>query len=186
MIKMPSRLLLILVMVYPLYAVDKSKGIAQPKQWSDQAETDLVNLIADNADARAVYTKVVKRLRRSGVPVSYAWKVFTDPTVLVDERIVERFAKPAERLDYQDYRRIFVNADRINHGVVFYHRHEKLLNEVAEKYGVDPYLILSFVGVETRYGEYDSAYPVFNSLHTIIHTMPGGQSGWKMKWWPGS
>ena len=114
----------------------------------------------------------MKRLRRSGVPISYAWKVLNDPSVKVDQRIVERFARPAERMDYADYRRIFVNDDRINHGVVFYHRHQKLLHEVADKYGVDPYLILSFVGVETRYGEYNSAYPVFNSLHTIIHTMP--------------
>ncbi|MCF7807391.1 MAG: lytic murein transglycosylase [Candidatus Marinimicrobia bacterium] len=133
---------------------------------------DLVNRISSNDDARNVYTRVVKRLRRSGVPVSYAWEVFSDPEIRVDETIVKRFSKPAERLDYSDYRRIFVNNDRINEGILFYYRHQELLNEVADRYGVDPFLILSFVGVETRYGRHSSSYPVFNSLHTIIHTMP--------------
>ncbi|MCF6237272.1 MAG: lytic murein transglycosylase, partial [Candidatus Marinimicrobia bacterium] len=57
-------------------------------------------------------------------------------------------------------------------GVKFYNKHKKLLHQVASQYGVDPYLILSFVGVETEYGMYASSYPVFNSLHTIIHNIP--------------
>lgn len=173
MIKRLQSFLIILLLIHPLLAADKGRDIASPPaNWSDQVEKDLVNRIAKNDDARRVYTKVVKRLRRSGVPASYAWEVFSDPEIIVDEEIVKRFSKPAERLDYSDYRRIFVNNDRINEGVMFYYRHQELLNKVADKYGVDPFLILSFVGVETRYGEHSSKHPVFNALHTIIHTMP--------------
>ena len=151
----------------------EAKHGSAPTAWSNQIEKDLVQLIAKNEQARTIYTRVVRRLRRSGVPAGYVWQVFSNPRVRVEPQIARKFSRPAEKMDYHDYRKIFVNDDRINHGVAFYKQHKNLLNQVARKYGVDPYLILSFVGVETRYGLYDSVYPVFNSLHTIIHDIPG-------------
>jgi len=168
-----SRFILLLVLTSSVLLADRdlTKGSA-PTTWSDQVEKEMVTLIAKNGAGRKVYSNVVKRLRRSGVPATYAWQVFTNPGIKIDEKISERFAKPAERMDYTDYRRIFVNTERIDGGLKFYAEHKDLLHQVAKKYGVDPYLILSFVGVETQYGIYASSYPVFNSLHTIIHTMP--------------
>ncbi|MCF7823333.1 MAG: lytic murein transglycosylase [Candidatus Marinimicrobia bacterium] len=148
------------------------KQASAPSSWSDKAEEDLISLIAKNDNGRKVYSRVIKRLRRSGVPLTYAWQVFSDPGITIDESISERFSRPAEKMEYSDYRRIFVNNQRIDGGVKFYAEHKDLLNLVSDKYGVDPYLILSFVGVETQYGLYTSTYSVFNSLHTIIHTMP--------------
>lgn len=165
-------LTLFLLTTTMVWADRDTKQGAVPSSWSDQTEKDLVTLIAKNEQSRQVYGRVVKRLRRSGVPAAYVWQVFMDPGIKVDPGIAKRFDKPAERLDYKDYRRIFVNTKRIDGGVKFYKEHKQLINEVANKYGVDPYLILSFVGVETQYGLYASAYPVFNSLHTIIHNIP--------------
>ncbi|NQV16034.1 lytic murein transglycosylase [bacterium] len=155
-----------------LFADRESKHGTAPASWSDQVEKDMVALIAKNEQARQVYGRVVKRLRRSGVPATYAWQVFSNPGIKIDPNISKRFSKPAEKMDYTDYRRIFVNTKRINGGVKFYNEHKDLLNDVSRKYGVDPYLIISFVGVETQYGLYASSYPVFNSLHTIIHNIP--------------
>ena len=155
-----------------VYADRDSKHGPAPASWSDQVEKDMVSMISKNEQARQVYSRVIKRLRRSGVPASYAWQVFSNPGIKIDPKIAERFAKPAERMDYTDYRRIFVNDKRISGGVAFYNEHSDLLHSVAKQYGVDPFLILSFVGVETQYGLYASSYPVFNSLHTIIHNIP--------------
>jgi len=154
------------------YADTDSKTGSPPASWSNQVEKDLVDLIAKNEQGRQVYARVVKRLRRSGVPAAYTWQVFSNPGIEIDPKIAERFDKPAEKLDYVDYRKIFVNDKRVSGGVAFYAEHGELLHSVAKQYGVDPFLILSFVGVETQYGLYASAYPVFNSLHTIIHTIP--------------
>jgi len=168
-----TRFVLILIVSCSLFSADRdSKQGSAPASWSNQVEKDLVSLIAKNENARQVYGRVVKRLRRSGVPATYAWQVFTNSGIKIDSTISKRFSKPAERMDYTDYRRIFVNTQRIDGGVKFYAEHKDLLQTVADKYGVDPYLILSFVGVETQYGLYSSSYPVFNSLHTIIHTLP--------------
>ena len=165
-------LTLILILSSLLWAEIDSKQGAVPTSWSDQTEKDMVALIAKNEQARRVYSRVVKRLRRSGVPATYAWQVFANPGIQIDPGISKRFDTPAEKLEYADYRRIFVNTKRIDGGVKFYGEHKELIHQVADKYGVDPFLILSFVGVETQYGAYASAYPVFNSLHTIIHTIP--------------
>lgn len=166
---LPILLLLTTTMVF---ADRDSKHGTAPATWSNQVEKDMVDLIAKNDQARHVYTRVVNRLRRSGVPATYAWQVFSNPGIKIEPNISERFSRPAEKMDYTDYRRIFVNTKRIDGGVKFYKEHKELLNSVAHKYGVDPYLILSFVGVETEYGLYASSYPVFNSLHTIIHDIP--------------
>ncbi len=164
--------LLLLLTSSMLFADRDAKHGTAPASWSDQVEKDLVTLIAKNEQARQVYSRVVKRLRRSGVPATYAWQVLSNPGIKIEPSISKRFSKPAEKMDYTDYRNIFVNTKRIDGGVKFYGQHKDLLHQVANKYGVDPYLILSFVGVETQYGLYASSYPVFNSLHTIIHNIP--------------
>ena len=171
---MPTRIFILLffLLASSVWADRDAKQGAVPTAWSDQVEKDMVTLVAKNEQARQVYSRVIKRLRRSGVPATYAWQVFSDPAIKVDPKIVKRFDKPAERLDYDAYRRIFVNDKRISGGVKFYNEHKDLIHQVSKQYGVDPYLILSFVGVETQYGLYASAYPVFNSLHTIIHNIP--------------
>ncbi|MBL7025987.1 MAG: lytic murein transglycosylase [Candidatus Marinimicrobia bacterium] len=155
-----------------VYADRDSKYGTAPASWSNQVEKDMVNLISKNEQARQVYGRVIKRLRRSGVPAAYAWQVFSNPGIKIEPNISARFSKPAEKMEYTDYRQIFVNDKRVNGGVKFYNEHSELLNRVAKQYGVDPFLILSFVGVETQYGLYASSYPVFNSLHTIIHNIP--------------
>ncbi len=164
--------LLLLLTISVVFADRESKHGTAPASWSNQVEKDMVSLIAKNEQARQVYARVIKRLRRSGVPATYAWQVFSNPGIKIEPNISERFSRPAEKMDYTDYRRIFVNSNRIDGGVKFYEEHQELLHRVAQKYGVDPYLILSFVGVETQYGSYASSYPVINSLHTIIHTLP--------------
>ncbi len=167
-----TTIIFLLILAGSVWADRDDTHGAIPTAWSDQVEKDMVTLVAKNEQARQVYARVIKRLRRSGVPATYAWQVFSDPAIKVDPKIVQRFDKPAEKLDYDAYRRIFVNDKRINGGVKFYNEHKELIHQVSNKYGVDPYLILSFVGVETQYGLYASAYPVFNSLHTIIHNIP--------------
>ncbi len=164
--------LLFILSVSTVFADRESKHGTAPASWSNQAEKDMVDLIAKNEQARQVYARVIKRLRRSGVPATYAWQVFANPGIKIEPEISERFSRPAEKLDYTDYRGIFVNTKRIDGGVSFYNEHKDLLNQISNKYGVDPYLILSFIGVETQYGLYASSYPVFNSLHTIIHNIP--------------
>ncbi len=148
------------------------KSTTAPVSWSDQVEQDLVSMIAKNEQAHQVYARVVRRLRRSGVPVGYVHQVFSNNQVRVSQDIITRLDRPAEAMDWEDYRRIFVNQKRVDRGVDFYNQYSALIHDTADRYGVDPFLILSFVGVETWYGKHTSEYSVFNSLHTLIHHVP--------------
>jgi len=49
---------------------------------------------------------------------------------------------------------------------------QTLINTVADSFGVDPFLIVSIIGVESKYGENSSQFSVFNALHTVIHKIP--------------
>ena len=43
---------------------------------------------------------------------------------------------------------------------------------MAEKYEVDPFIVVTIAGVESNYGIHHSQYSVFNSLYSQIHDMP--------------
>ena len=57
-------------------------------------------------------------------------------------------------------------------GVKFYKTNIKLVQKVAEKYEVDPFIVVTIAGVESNYGIHHSQYSVFNSLYSQIHDMP--------------
>ncbi|MCP4766340.1 MAG: lytic murein transglycosylase B [Gammaproteobacteria bacterium] len=81
--------------------------------------------------------------------------------------------KPAEKeLEWYQYRRIFVKDKRIDRGVEFWQKHHRLLDEVSEKTGVPPEIIVAIIGVETFYGVYRGKDPVFDSLVTLAFDYP--------------
>ena len=67
---------------------------------------------------------------------------------------------------------IFIKESRIVAGVKFYSENKVLIMQVAEKYNVDPFIILSIAGIESNYGKHYKGFTVFNSLYTQIHEMP--------------
>tara|TARA_B100000315_G_C14591377_1_gene596039 strand:- start:1118 stop:1996 length:879 start_codon:yes stop_codon:yes gene_type:complete len=137
----------------------------------------LVSEIAGNQLAEEVYSHVFTQLIKNGVPPDYLRTVIANPDIQIKPGIVERWNKPAERLTYDRYRKIFITDDRLNRGVEFYKINFDLFQKVSSYYKVDPFLILSIVGVESRFGENAQQYSVFNALHTIAHEIPR-----KKKW----
>jgi len=81
--------------------------------------------------------------------------------------IIERITKPAEGLPWHRYRKIFIKDKRINQGIEFWNKHEDLLNQAYQKYGVDPAIIVGIIGVETFYGRIQGTFPVIEALHTL-------------------
>jgi membrane-bound lytic murein transglycosylase B len=82
--------------------------------------------------------------------------------------ILEAISRPAEkRLNWSDYRNIFVTPSRIQGGVDFWHRHAATLERAEREYGVPPQIIVAILGVETRYGAHTGGYRVLDALHTL-------------------
>ena len=94
-------------------------------------------------------------------------------TVKKQEQLFDRLNRPAERaLKWFEYRRIFLKPKRISKGVEFWKEHRVLLDEVSQKTGVPPEIIVAIIGVETFYGIYRGKDPVFDSLVTVAFDYP--------------
>ncbi len=82
--------------------------------------------------------------------------------------ILEAIARPAEkRLNWSEYRAIFVKPARIDGGVAFWRRNADTLARAEREYGVPPHIIVAILGVETRYGANTGGYRVLDALHTL-------------------
>lgn len=89
------------------------------------------------------------------------------------ESILEAISRPAERrLTWGEYRKIFVEPRRIKQGVAFWNKHEAALKRAEETYGVPAEIIVSIIGVETRYGRIMGRYRVLDALATLGFDYP--------------
>ena len=82
--------------------------------------------------------------------------------------ILEAIARPAEkRLNWSEYREIFLTPSRIHGGVDYWRRHADTLARAEREFGVPPQIIVAILGVETRYGANTGGYRVLDALHTL-------------------
>jgi membrane-bound lytic murein transglycosylase B len=83
------------------------------------------------------------------------------------QSIVDAMSRPAEGKPWFEYRPIFLTDKRIKEGVEFWKNNEELIKTVSEKFGVDPQIIVSIIGVETFYGRITGTYKVIDALTTL-------------------
>lgn len=70
------------------------------------------------------------------------------------------------------YRARFIEPKRIQAGFQFWQRHQKLLNQAEQTYGVPPWLIVGVIGVETFYGQHTGNFRVLDALSTLSFDFP--------------
>jgi membrane-bound lytic murein transglycosylase B len=73
------------------------------------------------------------------------------------------------RLTYLKYRNTRADAYRISLGKKELRKHQSLLRQVAQLYGVSECFIVSLWGLETSYGHYMGNFPVIHSLATLAY-----------------
>lgn len=89
------------------------------------------------------------------------------------QAILDAIARPAEKTKpWFEYRKIFLDNDRIQQGVAFWQENAATLADVSERYGVDESIIVAIIGVETRYGRHMGAYRVVDALATLGFDYP--------------
>ena len=87
--------------------------------------------------------------------------------------IIELMSRPAEkRLEWGEYRKIFLTKSRIEGGVAFWEANEETLARAEEKFGVDAQVIVAIIGVETRYGGNTGSHRVIDALSTLAFDYP--------------
>ena len=88
------------------------------------------------------------------------------------QRVADLIARPAEAKPWYEYRPIFITDQRLQEGLDFWRNNEALIAEVAERYGVDPQVIVAIIGVETFYGRITGDFRVLDALTTLSFYYP--------------
>lgn len=89
------------------------------------------------------------------------------------QAILDAIARPAEKTKpWFEYRKIFLDDNRIQQGVEFWRENAETLADVSERYGVDESIIVAIIGVETRYGRHMGSYRVIDALTTLGFDYP--------------
>ncbi|MBR9882778.1 MAG: lytic murein transglycosylase B [Oceanospirillales bacterium] len=122
---------------------------------------------ADRPEAQPLYEK----LESQGFEHEYLRAVLDDAKQ--QESILKAMSRPAEkRLTWGEYRKIFVEPKRISQGLAFWKEHADTLARAEAQYGVPAEIIVSIIGVETRYGRIMGNYRVLDALATLGFDYP--------------
>ncbi len=143
---------------------------------SDNSTKILYSLTNSN-EVRSMYRRVFNQLAHTGQDLNNLIDGFMNTSPKVVSEITRRWHRPAEKLSYSKYRKIFITDARISTGKKFHANHQDLIHLISKRYGVDEYLLLAIIGVESMYGTYHADYRVVDVFHTVAHDVPR-----KRKW----
>lgn len=89
------------------------------------------------------------------------------------DSVLDAISRPAEKsLEWREYRRIFLRAERIDRGVQFLDTHREAFARAEREFGVPTQVIAAIIGVETWYGNYTGKYRVLDALATLAFDYP--------------
>jgi len=90
-----------------------------------------------------------------------------------NEKVLELISRPAEkRLQWKEYRKIFLTEERVSAGVDFWLENQVALESAEEQYGVPASVIVAIIGVETFYGRIDGGFRALDALATLAFDYP--------------
>ena len=93
------------------------------------------------------------------------------------DKALELIQRPAEkRLQWVDYRPIFLTEERIDAGVAFWQEHKETLERAQLRFGVPAEMIVAILGVETYYGRISGGFPAMSALATLAFEYPKRES----------
>ena len=88
-------------------------------------------------------------------------------------RILASMAGAAEKTKtWTAYRASFIKPLRVSQGVDFLVRHQRIFDQVEQRYGVPREMITAILGVETNYGGYTGRANVLDALATLAFEHP--------------
>ena len=116
-----------------------------------------------NTDEQAFIDKMVKEHQFDAAEISSLLN-----QAKKKQSIIDAMSRPAEkRLNWGQYRKIFITDKRIKGGMKFWKENQAILEQAEKTYGVPAQIITAIVGVETYYGRITGKYSVLDSLYTL-------------------
>ena len=93
-------------------------------------------------------------------------------SVQLSEKVIAAISRPAEAFPWYRYRSIFIKPGRIKGGVEFWRENKAQLERAKKLYGIPVEIIVSIIGVETKYGRNKGSFKVIDSLSTLAFDYP--------------
>tara|TARA_B100001057_G_scaffold158442_1_gene159011 strand:- start:2476 stop:3363 length:888 start_codon:yes stop_codon:yes gene_type:complete len=122
----------------------------------------------DHPDSKKIIQELVEI---HGFEQSYVEDVFKNATK--QQKIIDSISKPAEfTWTWERYKKLFIEDKRIRNGKKFIKQNIDTLNRAEKEFGVPKEIIVSILGVETRYGKIMGSYRVIDSLTTLGFDYP--------------
>ena len=90
----------------------------------------------------------------------------------LQHKILSTMDRPYEAKPWYIYRKNFIVPARINEGVDFWLNNETIIDRAAEKFQVNPEIIVAIIGVETFYGKNMGNFRVLDALYTLGFRYP--------------
>lgn len=90
----------------------------------------------------------------------------------ISQSILDAIRRPAEAKPWYQYRRIFIQPERIEAGRAFMQGETRALAEAEARHGVDAPVIAAIIGVETFYGRNTGKHRVLDALATLAFHHP--------------
>ncbi len=76
-------------------------------------------------------------------------------------------AAPSTARPWHEFRPMFVDKSRVDNGVKFWNANAQLLARAEEQFGVPAAIVVSIIGIETRYGRVTGSFRILDALHTL-------------------
>jgi membrane-bound lytic murein transglycosylase B len=90
--------------------------------------------------------------------------------VEIRPRVIRRTKHPGERRPWYAYRDQFVTGLQARRGSRFWHAHADALRRAHARFGVDPAILVSIIGIESRFGHNTGHFRVLDTLTTqMLH-----------------
>ncbi len=86
--------------------------------------------------------------------------------------VIDRINKPFEEKPWDFYKNFFITPERVAGGVQYWHEHAATLEKASRQYGVSPAVIVSVIGIETKYGQEPGRFPELSTLATLSFHYP--------------
>ncbi|WP_415892624.1 lytic murein transglycosylase B [Neptuniibacter sp. PT8_73] len=150
------------------------KAVEKPKAKTTKRMTQEEVLAAVRGGSYADYPRAqqfIEEMKAEGFDEAYLREVLGKAKRQTS--ILKAISRPAEgTLNWGQYRQIFLKEKRINQGVQFWQENRQALMDAEKAYGVPAEIIVSIIGVETRYGRITGSYRVLDALATLGFDYP--------------
>ena len=128
-------------------------------------------LKADYADRPEVLAFISELTDTDGFERAELLGAFEEATY--KQSIIDAISRPAERvMTWATYQDIFLTKARVEQGIAFEQQHRDSFDRAEAEWGVDRWVMLAILGVETSYGRNKGRYRVIDALSTLAFDYP--------------